>query len=159
MKYWILFISLVLTCAYVASAGNISVSSSGSDYIIWQISGDNHNISIDGIQKEISGIYYGQYDLSPSSKHIGCDADGECITHTTITDGITLFTNWIPILLLITFCCISYFIPISYAPAVILGVYLIGSYLPERNSGFYDYLLVGILLIMGLLASIRGMRK
>lgn len=152
-------IMLILLLFAVANAGNVSVYESGSDYIIWHISGDNKNISIDGISILVSGEYYGQYDLSSESKHIGCDSNGDCLPHTTATDGYSVFSNWLVYFILIALCVLSYFVPISYAPTVIYGIYLIGSYLPSKGADYTYYLLVGILLIMGMLASIRGMKK
>lgn len=152
-----IFIILILFA--VANAGNISVYESGSDYIIWQVSGEDKNISIDGLPISVSGEYYGIYDLSPESKHIGCDSDGNCLPHTTATNGYSVFSNWLVYFILIALCVLSYFVPISYAPTVIYGIYLIGSYLPSKGADYTYYLLVGILLIMGMLASIRGMKK
>src|SRR5574343_65590 len=84
-------IMLVLLLVAISNAGNISVYDSGSDYIIWSVSGSDNNISIDGKLVEVSGAYYGQYDLSPESKHIGCDSDGECLPYTTSTNGYSVF--------------------------------------------------------------------
>lgn len=152
-------IMLVLLLVAVSNAGNISVYDSGSDYIIWSVSGSDNNISIDGKLVEVSGAYYGQYDLSPDSKHIGCDSNGECLLYTTSTDGYSVFSAWLVYFILIGLCIASYFVPLSYAATVIYGIYLIGSYLPSHNSGYTYYLLVGILLIMGLLAGARGLKK
>lgn len=152
-------IMLVLLLVAVSNAGNVSVYDSGSDYIIWSVGGDNRNISVDGIPVEVSGSYYGQYDLSPESKHIGCDSDGECLPYTTSTNGYSVFSSWLVYFILIGLCVASYFVPLSYAATVVYGIYLIGSYLPSHNAGYTYYLLVGILLIMGLLAGARGLKK
>lgn len=151
-------IALVLIPSFV-SAGNVSIYSTGSDFIIWSVSGDNKNISVDGQPVYVTGIFYGQYDISPNTVHFACDSDGVCIQHTTSHDGISVIKYWSVFFVLVALCIASYFVAISYAFQLIYGIYLIRNYLPSINAPFEQMILAVVLMVMGIISAGIGMRK
>lgn len=146
--------TLFLSC--VVCAGNVTLYEYGSNYIIWEMSENTTEIYVDGIEIPISSPYYGQYNVHPNSEHIACDAYGSCVSITTPNDGYSIFTNWLIYLILLAVCAISYYIPLSYAFAVIYSIYLIGDYLPSHSAIFGEYVLVVSLMVMGIVLSHRG---
>ena len=131
----------------------------GSDYIIWHTSNTSTtNITIDGVQTDISGVMYGQYDLTPNTYHFVCEG-GDCTGITTKDNGVNVVFRWSIFLLFIVLIAVSYYIPISVVPTVIYGIYIISEYLPSQNAGFEEMLLAVILLVSGLLAGWRGWNR
>lgn len=152
-------LSLLFFGAYTASAGNITVYEYGSNYIIWSIAENISSVYIDGEEIEITSPYYGQYSLQPNSEHIGCDAEGNCISVTTLTDGYTVFIHWSVYLVLIFVCAISFWVPLSYAFAVIYSLYLIGDYLPSISAPYTEFVLVVALMVIGIVLAHRGYNR
>lgn len=155
----LIFLLLCALFIHPAYAYNISVGDVGTNYIRWDVSENKTPIWIDGESIPVYGHYYYQHDVSSNSKHIGCLENETCIEVTTKTDGFSVFNMWIVYLILIAFVVISYYFPITYAPALIYSIYLITVYLPNISAEFNYYILVGILMIMNILAGIKGLRR
>lgn len=140
-------------------AYNISVGDVGASFIRWDIAENKSPIWVDGTSTQVYGRYYYQHDLSPNSKHVGCIENETCIEVTTLSNGYYVFNYWVVFLILIAFCVISYYFPITYVPALIYSIYLITIYLPNINAEFNYYLMTGILMIMNIISASRGMKR
>jgi hypothetical protein len=152
-------VGLILLSPSVSAHGNLSIYSYGDDFIIWNVGG-NTLIWLDGVETAVSGLTYGQYDLSPGTEHIGCNIDGNCTGIVTKENSYTVLLDWGIYFIMLAFCVISYFIPVTSFPAMVYGMYLLTVYLPENTSGDYlSYSLVAVLMVVAIVAAISGWRR
>lgn len=158
MKIFFVLALLAIICG-ACSAGNITLYERGTNYIIWEIAENVSSVYIDGEEIDITSPYYGQYDIQPNTEHIGCDCEGNCVSVTTLTDGYTVFIRWSVYLILIVVCAVSFFVPVSYAFAVLYSIYLIGDYLPSVGATFPEYILVVSLMVMGIISAHKGYNR
>lgn len=155
----IVLISISLLFIGIAYAGNITVYESDSSYIIWKINSNLSHAYIDGCYTEFGGEYFGQYDLSPNTLHFACEENETCIGARTEINGEYVFFYWLVYIILVVLCIVSFYIPITIAPVLIYGLYLIRYYLPGIGAEFSEYVLTSALMIMGMVATISGLRK
>ena len=152
-------VGLILFSPVVSGHENLSIYSYGDDFIIWSVGG-NTLIWLDGVETAVSGLTYGQYDLTPGTEHIGCNIDGNCTGIVTKENTASILLYWGAYFVLIGLCIVSYFIPITSFPAVIYALYLLQIYIPENSTGsFLEYSLVVVLLIVAILAGMVGWRR
>ena len=158
MRVLFLLVAICLIIPGVIAHGNLSVYSYGDDYIIWNVGG-NTIVWIDGVETAVSGLTYGQYDLSPGTEHIGCNIDGNCTGIVTKENAFSVFMYWGVYFILIMLCVISFYIPITVFPALVYSSYLFTSYLPDIGGSFNEYSLVAVLMVVAILAGMAGWRR
>ena len=158
MRFLFLLVAICLIIPGVIAYGNLSVYSYGDDYIIWNVGG-NTLVWIDGVETAVSGLTYGQYDLSPGTEHIGCNIDGNCTGIATKDNAMSVFMYWGVYFILIVLCVISFYIPITVFPALVYSSYLFTSYLPDTGGSFNEYSLVAVLMVVAILAGMAGWRR
>lgn len=159
MRGIVAFIAIIIIgISGIVSAGNISAYDIGANYIIWDIS-SAQNVSIDGIDVTTSSPVYTQSDLISGSKHVACEAGIGCVYAETSQDSLSVITHWSVYLLLIIFCVISYYVPVSFFATLIYGLYLIRGYLPAMGAGFEEYILCVSLVIIGFLTAMKGYNR
>ncbi len=152
-------VGLLTLLVMPSSAGNVTVYEVGADYIIWNTGGNITHFWLDGNNVPVYCGTFGQYGLTPNTPHTGCEENVSCTTVTTLNNGISVFYHWLVFLILIGFCIVSYYIPVTQAPALIYAIYLIQDYLPSINAPFEEMLLASILMICGILSAIVGWSK
>lgn len=161
--FWALVATTILIvvgmCVGVSSGSNVSVNEVGATYIIWNTENNISHFWLDGQDVIVYGSLYGQYGLSPGSVHIGCEENTTCTGVTTLDNGYSIFRYWLVFLVLVALCFITYHVPITYAPTLIYGLYLLTIYLPEIGAPFEQMILVVVLIVVGLIAAIGGYRK
>jgi PKD repeat protein len=140
-------------------SGDIYVYDVSSDYIIWGVSENITEIFIDGVRFHVYGSLIGQHNLTADTPHTACAANVTCIGVRTLPDGFSVFTYWLVLIILIGLCVISYKVPVTIAPTLIYGLYLLNTYLPKVNAPFEHMILCVVLMIMGIMASIAGFRR
>jgi len=139
--------------------GNISVYRAEPNYIIWRVSENITSICLDGENTNIYGEYYGQYGLEPNTKHFACVNGNECISTVTPDNGISVFGHWLIYIILIIGCIVALRVPISGVFSIVFGTYLIVVYLPSISAPFNEFVLTAVLMAMGLICSIVGLRR
>ena len=144
-------------------AGQIGVYSYESNYIIWSVGPNQTAILLDGVLTNVtnstSSMVYGQYDLQAGSTHIACPLNGTCVVVNLHDDAVSIWLTWGAYLLLIFLAIISYRFPVSAFPAVIYGIWLIASYLPDIGASASEYAMVGIIIVLSVGIASVGLRR
>jgi hypothetical protein len=156
-----LLYGIVLLCLIgigaMYSVDALSVEEYSSNYIIWNTTGETQ-IVLDGIPVNVSGSYYGQYDLQPGSVHYG--SSGDTGLRVVLKQDLTsMLLYWGVYLILCGMIIIAYRYPISGILPVVFGIYLFTNYLPTVNATFIEYAMIGIMLALGIIASAAGYQR
>jgi len=137
----------------------LSVDEYGSNYILWNTTGST-NVSLDGTPIMVSGVVYGQYDLTSDTTHIIRDTDSNVsLSQTTSKSWIDYLAFWIFIIILFGSIIAAYLYPISCAFSIGYGVWLLSTYLPGESAAGASYMIVGIGIFLSAFAAIKGMGK
>lgn len=154
----LLVVALAFVSVPVSAHNNLSVYDYGNNYIIWNVGG-NTLIWLDGVQTEVIGYTFGQYELQPGTEHIACNIDGNCTGIITKPDSMSVMLRWGVYFALVVLCIISYYAPVTAFPSVIFGLYLLTGYLPDVGASFYEYSLTVVLMVVGCIAAIGGWKR
>lgn len=146
-------------CVDIHTYGNVSVYRAEPNYIIWRVSENITSICLDGENTNVYGEYYGQYGLEPNTKHFACVNGNECISTVTPDNGISVFGHWLIYIILIIGCIVALRVPISGVFSIVFGTYLIVVYLPSLSAPFNEFVLTSVLMAMGLICSVVGLRR
>lgn len=145
------FIVLIILGA-ISSVSGISVYEKGTNYVIWDISGESQ-IVVSGEVVNVTGNHYTMHDLHGGTSYSIEDINGTVYQTTTIDDIESIIRTKGLFILMFLLVILSYLFPISAILPAFIGIWSISDYLPSIGAGYLEYALIGVAITLSLMGA------